>query len=333
MKLTDPAPPIPKPSAGSHEIMVPAEQAGIRFDHFLASRIPDSSRNTLIQSIRMGLFRVDGQEKKTSYRLKVGEKVQGSVFEAVSHKLVAQKVPFQVLFEDEHLMLISKPPGIVVHPANGNPDGTLVNGLLYHCQDIAGVGDVARPGIVHRLDKDTSGIMVVAKTINCHRLLVDAFKERTVDKEYLALVFGYLREANGRLVANINRHPVNRKKMAVCLEGRGRYAASSWKLIESYEEGCSLIKVKIETGRTHQIRVHMAHLGHPVAGDTLYGRARNTRSYSRQMLHAHRLRLTHPITGEELSFTAPVWPDFMEIIQSLRENGFESYLELNGLAG
>lgn len=328
MKATDTNTILSCDSTGSLEIMVLAEHAGTRFDHYLVSLIPGTSRSSIIQSIRLGLFRVDGQEKKTSYRLKAGETVRGSVLESVSQELLPQEVPFDILFEDEHLLLISKPPGIVVHPANGNPDGTLVNGLLHHCQNIADVGDAARPGIVHRLDKDTSGIMVVAKTIKCHRLLVEAFKERTVDKEYLALVFGYLREANGRLVANINRHPVNRKKMAVCLEGRGRYAASSWSLIESYEEGCSLIKVKIETGRTHQIRVHMSSLGHPVAGDSLYGRARNTRKYPRQMLHAHRLRLTHPITGGELSFTAPLWPDFMAIIESLRGNGFESYQAL-----
>lgn len=318
-------------SAELLEFLVPAEHAGIRFDHFLVSCIPGTSRSTLIQSIRKGLFVVDGKNKKVSYRLKVGECIQGRVFDKPCTDLVAQEIPFDILFEDDHLLIISKPPGIVVHPANGNPDGTLVNGLLHYYREIADVGDLARPGIVHRLDKDTSGIMVVAKSSQCHRLLVEAFKERSVEKEYLALVYGHLKELNGRMVANIARHPVNRKKMAVCVEGRGRYAATSWNVVESYGEGCSLLRVKIETGRTHQIRVHMASQGHPVAGDTLYGRARNTRKYPRQMLHAHRLRLKHPISGAELDFSAPLWTDFRKIILSLRENGFEPFSDVEGL--
>ena len=305
------------------EFQVSAEMAGSRYDHFLVQFVPNTSRNTLIQSIRLGLLCVDGKKKKSSYRLKSGETIKGSIFQPPPLKLIPQDISFKILFEDEDLLIISKPPGIVVHPANGNPDGTLVNGLLYHCKQIADVGDHIRPGIVHRLDKDTSGIMVVAKTTLCHRLLVDAFKERLVDKEYLALLFGVMQNKIGRIVAPINRHPVNRQKMSVCEEGRGRYAASSWQVIEEYAEGCSLVQIKIETGRTHQIRVHMASLGYPVAGDSLYGRARNTRYYPRQMLHAHRLSLTHPITGEDLSFTAPIWPDFLDILDQLRAQQHE----------
>ncbi len=309
---------IPVDSAETLELQVPAGLAGSRFDHFLVQTVPETSRSILVQSIRLGLLLVDGKKKKSSYRLKVGEQVRGTLFQVAPLTLIAQDVPFDILFEDDSLLIVSKPPGIVVHPANGNPDGTLVNGLLYHCKGISKVGDSVRPGIVHRLDKDTSGIMVVAKTARCHSLLVDAFKERQVDKEYLALVYGFMGQKSGRIVAPIGRHTGNRQKMAVCEEGRGRYAASSWEVIEEYSEGCSLLRVKIETGRTHQIRVHLASLGFPVAGDTLYGRARNTRIYSRQMLHAYSLRLLHPITEEELSFSAPLWQDFQEILDQLR---------------
>ena len=305
------------------EIRVSAELAGCRFDHFLVEYIPDTSRSTLVQSIRLGLLLVDGKKKKSSYKLKVGEQISGTVFRPESLTLAPQEVPFDILFEDRSLLIISKPPGIVVHPAAGNPDGTLVNGLLHHCQEIAEVGEHVRPGIVHRLDKDTSGIMVVAKTEECHRYLGDAFKDRTVEKEYLALVFGIMQKKVGRIVAPISRHPVQRQKMTVCAEGRGRYAASSWRVLEEYPEGCSLVRVKIETGRTHQIRAHMASLGHPVAGDTLYGRARNTREYPRQMLHAHRLSLVHPVSAESMSFTAPLWSDFQEIVDALRAKGYE----------
>ena len=311
------------------EYQVSEDSAGLRFDHFLVKNISETSRNNLIQSIRLGLLLVDGQKKKSSYRLKAGEIVSGTVFQTLPPDLVAQEVPFEILFEDDALLIISKPPGIVVHPGSGNLDGTLVNGLLHHCQEIAGVGDQIRPGIVHRLDKDTSGIMVVAKTDLSHRLLVDAFKERAVDKEYFALVFGHLEQKSGRIVAPISRHPFNRQKMAVCEEGRGRYAASKYQVVEEYGEGCSLVQVQIETGRTHQIRVHMAFLGHPVAGDTLYGRARNTRNYPRQMLHAHRLTLSHPITGETLTYSAPLWSDFQEILDQLRLQEYQELVSLS----
>jgi len=303
---------------GSITLSVSAKQVGIRLDHFLVQFIPDSSRSNLVQSIRLGLILVDGIKKKSSYRLKLGEQVSGTLFQPPPIELVAQKVHFDILFEDDFILILSKPPGIVVHPASGNPDGTLVNGLLYHCQGLTDVGDSVRPGIVHRLDKDTSGIMVVAKTSQCHRLLVEAFKERTVDKEYITIVFGIPEQKKGRIVKPIGRHPVHRQKMTVCEEGNGRYAVSNWHVLEEYKEGCSLLKVDIETGRTHQIRVHLASIGHPVAGDSLYGRARNTREFPRQMLHAHRLSFDHPITGEKLLFTAPLWADFQEIVNQLR---------------
>ncbi len=307
------------------DLQVLSSSAGNRLDHFLVQKVADTSRSTLAQSIRFGLILVDGKKKKSSYRLKSGERIRGTILQESMPQLVAQKVSFDILFEDDSLLVISKPPGIVVHPGAGNSDGTLVNGLVYYCRDIAGVGDQIRPGIVHRLDKDTSGIMVVAKTSRSHRLLVDAFKERAIHKEYLALVHGLFEKKSGRVVAPIGRHPVNRQKMAVCNGGKGRHAASSWQVLEEYSESCSLVKVQIETGRTHQIRVHLSSLGHPVAGDMLYGRARNTRLYPRQMLHAHRLDFVHPVSGDELNFSAPIWPDMNEIIEQLRLLEYTEY--------
>lgn len=310
------------------DLEVLAEHSGSRFDHFLVQFVPATSRNHLIQSIREGLLRVDGNTRKSSYRLKTGERVSGSLFAPPAPVLAPQKIFFEILYEDDSLLFVSKPPDLVVHPAQGNPDGTLVNGLLYHCQEIATVGDEVRPGIVHRLDKDTSGVMVVAKSDQAHRALSEAFKSRDVDKEYLCLVRGIFKEKQGRVVTHISRHPVKRQKMAVCDESRGRYSASSWEVLEEYGYDWSLLRVKIETGRTHQIRVHMSHLGHPVAGDTMYGRARQKMKFPRQMLHAHRLSLKHPVSGEMLSFTAPLWPDFQQKIEELRVAGYERFQEI-----
>jgi len=315
-------------SSAAVDLIVLQEHSGSRFDHFLVQFIPGTSRSQLVQSIREGLLRVDGEIKKSSYKLKSGERVSGSLFVAIAPSLHPQKISFEILYEDESLLFISKPPDLVVHPGQGNPDGTLVNGLLYHCQEIAKVGDNVRPGIVHRLDKDTSGVMVVAKSGSAHRILSEAFKAREMDKEYLCLVRGILKEKQGRVVSHIARHPVKRQKMAVCDESHGRYAASSWQVLEEYVSGWSLLRVKIETGRTHQIRVHMSYLGYPVAGDTMYGRARQKMKFPRQMLHAHCLKLTHPVSTKVLSFTAPLWPDFQQKIDELRNSGYETLQEI-----
>jgi 23S rRNA pseudouridine1911/1915/1917 synthase len=319
---TDDAPPA------TVDLTVLPEHSGSRFDHFLVQFVPATSRNHLVQSIREGLLRVDGKAKKSSYKLKAGERISGSLFVAPAPVLAPQKIFFEILHEDKSLLFLSKPPALVVHPAHGNPDRTLVNGLLYHCQEIATVGDEIRPGIVHRLDKDTSGIMVVAKTDQAHRILSEAFKSRELEKEYLCLVRGILKEKEGRVVTHIARHPVKRQKMAVCDESRGRYAASSWKVLEEYKNDWSLLRVKIETGRTHQIRVHMSFLGHPIAGDTMYGRARQKMKFPRQMLHAYRLSLIHPLSRKSLSLTAPLWPDFQQKVEELRAVGYERLQEI-----
>lgn len=301
-------------------IRIDEARSGTRLDHLLVQCIPATSRSRIISSIRSGLIRVDGELRKASYKLKTGEQVEGTLLLPLPLMVTPEKLEFPILFEDASLLVLSKPPGLVVHPGSGNSNGTLVNGLLHHCDAIAEVGDAVRPGIVHRLDKDTSGVMVVAKNEAVHRMLVEAFKAREVEKEYIALVHGIPARPEGRIVAAIGRHQANRQKMAV-QEITGKYAVSNWRVLESYGGRYSRVKVRIETGRTHQIRVHMAHVGHPVAGDTLYGPNRDNSAFPRQMLHAWRIAFVHPETGEKLQFQAPLWDDMAHICTELATEG------------
>lgn len=289
---------------------------GIRLDQFLSQIIPSASRALVASSIRKGFVFVDAVCRKGSYRLKAGEVVSGSIEIRQETDVQPERIDFQVLYEDEYLLLLVKPPGLVVHPGSGNHRGTLVNGLVHYCHSIAEVGDGLRPGIVHRLDKDTSGIMLVAKQDFVHRKLVDVFKNHQLDKEYLTLVHGVLKEKKGRVVAAIGRHPINRQKMAV-RPGDGRHAATTWEVLREFSGKFSLVKVAIETGRTHQIRVHMAHLGYPVAGDRVYGGHRDNTPFPRQLLHASRLVFRHPVTDQVLDYTAALWPDFIGVLRTL----------------
>lgn len=299
-------------------LKVPASAAGWRLDHFLVHHLNDVSRSQLTAAVKNGHVRVNGSVTKASKKLASNDLVCGRIEE--KHDLIAipQPVSFEVLYEDEFLLLIAKPPDLVVHPANGNPDNTLVNGLLFHCQHLAGVGDSLRPGIVHRLDKDTSGIMVVAKRADVHRILVEAFKQREIKKKYLAIVVGNLEKRSGRIVAPIGRHPVNRKKMAVLPES-GKFAATSWQLDRYIGDGYSFVSLGLETGRTHQIRVHLASIGHPVAGDHVYGSNTTNPLFPRQMLHASELDFIHPITRRRIACKAPLADD---IVNALRKLGY-----------
>ncbi len=296
-------------------VTIDALYAGLRLDQFVVHTLPHFSRATIIASIKNGLILVNGEKKKSSYRLKINEQIDGSVELKQEPDLLPQQVDFTILYEDELVIVISKPPGLVVHPAPGNPDKTLVNGLLYHYQALDIVGEPTRPGLVHRLDKDTSGIMVVAKTEIMHRTLVEDFKNHRVEKVYLALVHGIMAQKSGRIVENIGRHPVNRQKMAVRQVG-GKHAASKYQVLEEFDGRYSLLKIVIETGRTHQIRVHMSHLGHPVAGDTVYGPGRDNGQFPRQLLHAFKLTFNHPEFGI-VEKEAPLWQDISHILNKL----------------
>ncbi len=310
----------PSPPAEANDVpsfVIDSRQAGMRLDHFLVQAFRDYSRALLISAVRSGDIRVNGTVSKSSYKLKTQDKVTGRpTFRSAVLHVEAEEMQLEILCEDDFLLALSKPPGLVVHPGSGNSSGTLVSGLLHHCHGIARVGDTARPGIVHRLDKDTSGVMLIAKTEQVLRQLAADFKERRVKKEYLAIVHGTMPEKSGRIVAPIGRHPVNRQKMAVLAE-TGRHAATSWRVIGEAEDRYSLLAVVIETGRTHQIRVHMQHIGHPLAGDAVYGGGSRDHRFPRQMLHAARLGCIHPATGQQLDIVAPLWPDFLAVVQSL----------------
>ena len=292
----------------------------VRLDHFLVQAgLPDFSRSQITVSIKTGSIRVNGSIVKPGYRVKTGDIVTGVLHgrDTVSFP-ESQPVDFDILYEDSSIIVISKPPGLVVHPGSGNPQNTLVNGLLFYFRELADVGDPARPGIVHRLDKDTSGVMVIARSTLAHQRLVQAFKDRKTEKLYLALVHGTPLERSGRIVAPIGRHPVNRQKMAV-RERTGKYAVTNWNVHTLFDRH-SLLEVRIETGRTHQIRVHLSHMRYPVAGDQVYGGSRNNLPFARQMLHSWKLTLRHPDSGESMTFEAPLAPDFQQVLDLMEES-------------
>jgi len=293
----------------------------MRLDHYLVRHIPDQSRSGLGKSIRSGHILVNNNQVKPGYRLKIGDDIRVELSSPVESGLVARDIDFDVLFEDESLLVISKPPGLVVHPAAGHTVDTLANGLVYRYGELPGLEE-NRPGIVHRLDKDTSGIMLVARTKEVQRLLSEAFKNRKVHKVYHALLLRRPQKLEGRIVAPIGRHPVHRKKMAI-RTATGRYAVSRWQVLETFSNGMCLAEITIETGRTHQIRVHMSSMAAPVAGDTLYGGTMNAKtdvfSVRRQLLHASTISFVHPATGVEMLFTAPLWRDMEQVLDKLRK--------------
>jgi 23S rRNA pseudouridine1911/1915/1917 synthase len=283
-----------------------SELAGLRIDQFVVMRLPGLSRARIQALLKAGHITLNGAEAKASAKLRVGDRVRVTQPPAVSADVEAQDIPLEVLFEDNDVIVINKPAGLVVHPAAGNRDGTLVNALLHHCRDLSGLGGVERPGIVHRLDKNTTGCLVAAKNDMAHRSLIRQFVGRSVVKIYLALVSGRLSKPSGELIAPISRHPIDRKKMAVV--ERGRSARTSWRVLRQLPCG-SLLECALHTGRTHQIRVHLKHLGHPLLGDDVYGKRGD---FLRPMLHAWKLAFSHPRTGESLSFQSPIPPDFVQ---------------------
>jgi 23S rRNA pseudouridine1911/1915/1917 synthase len=302
-----------------------AASSGIRIDVFLAARLPDCSRSFASQLVTSGQFKINGKDGKPGYRLKPGDIVSGRMPEPTPSEFLPEPIPLQVLYEDSDIVVINKPPGLVVHPAPGHPAGTLVNALLHHCPDLGGIGAELRPGIVHRLDKDTSGTLVVAKNAVVMDHLAAQFKNRTVKKDYLALVYGEMPAGTGVIRMPIGRHPVDRKRMSTHSR-KGREAETGWAVVRRWR-GCTLLELRLKTGRTHQIRVHCAAIGRPIVGDPIYGRRRAAGdsgviqawfgAVRRQMLHAWRLEIVHPRSGEPMRFESPLPEDMQRLIAKL----------------
>jgi 23S rRNA pseudouridine1911/1915/1917 synthase len=291
---------------------------GGRLDQLLVALIVGTSRNRIQQLIRMGLVRVDGQVvTKTGSKLEGGETIQITIPAAEPTELIPESVPLDVIYEDSDMLVINKPAGIVVHPSAGHSTGTLVHAVLGYASDLRGVGGKQRPGVVHRLDKDTSGLIVFAKDDRTHRWLQEQFKDRSVHKTYLALTDGFPPTQKGRVEAAIGRDVKNRKRMAVVSEGRGRNAISSYVVQERFHEH-ALLEIEPLTGRTHQIRVHLAFLGCPVAGDRVYGRRKSLDLFPRQMLHAFSLEIFLPGSRQLQKFIAPLPEDFEQALSKLR---------------
>jgi len=296
-----------------HEYAARAEDAGERLDRFLA-RASGLSRARIQRLIDDGEVLVDGHPAKPSALVGAGQRVRLRIPPVLPTALRPEAIPLDILFEDEALVVLNKPAGLVVHPGAGCATGTLVHALLFHCPHLPGIGGVERPGIVHRLDRETSGVMVVAKTAAAHQALSRQFKERIVRKRYLALAHGRLEREVGRIEAPIGRRAADRKRMGVRRDG-GREARTAYRVLRRYAD-MTLVELSLETGRTHQIRVHLAHVGHPVVGDRVYGgrqerRAERGGAVERQMLHAWRLAFRHPESGAWLEFTAPPPADFL----------------------
>jgi len=307
----------PAKSSKHTQLIVPKSEAQVRLDRFLANNLPEYSRSRLQQLIRTGFVTLNDAATRARYLVRTGDKIQ--LTEPLLEKIDNQPepIPLEILFEDKDIIVINKPAGLVVHPSAGHRQHTLVNALLSHCAALSAIGGKERPGIVHRLDKETSGCLVVAKNDEAHRELSRQFAERMVEKIYLALVGGKLRKQAGTIEEKIGRHPFHRQRMSVA-SSRGRPAKTEYRVIRSRDQA-SLVECRLHSGRTHQIRVHLHHLGHPVLGDKVYA-ARSAKNFPRQMLHAWKLGFRHPKTGGWKSFEAPLPHDFATAIKVTIEN-------------
>ena len=308
-------------SSGSWQFTVSGTEG--RLDQFLAAQGLGLTRSRLHALIEEGQVRLNGSWVKPAQRLRAGDLVSLTVPPPRVLDLIPQDIPISLIYQDDQLIVLDKPAGLSVHPGPGHPDGTLVNALLARCPDIRGIGGAIRPGIVHRLDKDTSGLMVVAKTDLAHQSLSQQIKARQVTKGYLAVATGVLIPSQGTIEAPIGRDPRNRKRMAVVTGGRA--ARTHYRVMDSYSiesyVGCQMVELYLESGRTHQIRVHLAYLGHPLLGDRLYGRG--SRLVQRHFLHAHHLGFTHPRSGEPVEFRCGLPQDLQQAVQMLEQEGLE----------
>lgn len=297
-----------------------AEHAKERLDAYLAAAMEGVTRSAAQRLIEEGRVLVDGRPAAKSCKLTGRETVAITLPEPEAVEAVPQNIPLDIVYEDEDVIVVNKPVGLVVHPAPGHPDGTLVNALLYHCGDsLSGIGGQLRPGIVHRIDRDTSGLIIAAKNDAAHQALAAQLQDHTLARTYEAVVIGNLRQDSGTIDAPIGRHHTDRKKMTVTSQG-GRNAVTHWEVLERFQ-GYTYVRCRLETGRTHQIRVHMAHIGHPIYGDTVYGPSKPVPGMTGQCLHAVGLRFIHPRTGEPVELRCGLNEEFETLLRKLRSRG------------
>lgn len=293
------------------------EDSGIRVDRFLQARLPDHSRSAIQKWMEDGCVLVNGKSVAKNYKLSGACEILVRIPEPQELQVRAENIPLDIVYEDDDLLVVNKPKGMVVHPAPGNSDGTLVNALLYHCKgSLSGINGVIRPGIVHRIDKDTSGLLMVAKNDRAHLGLAEQIKEHSFDRVYETVVYGQFKEDSGTVNAPIGRHPVDRKRMAV-IASHSREAVTHFQVLERLN-GFTHLRVQLETGRTHQIRVHMAYIGHPVAGDPVYGPRKVISELHGQCLHAREIGFTHPVTGERMHFSSSLPDYFVRFLDQVR---------------
>lgn len=294
-----------------------AEESCKRLDLFLSGQTEEFTRSRFKKMIDDGQVTVNGKKAKAGTEIKIGDEIALEILDATPYDVKAENIPIDILYQDDDFAIVNKPQGMTVHIGNGNVEGTLVNALLFALDKLSGIGGVLRPGIVHRIDKDTSGLLVVAKNDRSHVALAKQIAEKTCHRIYYALLEGNLKTDSGRVVTDIGRHPTERTKMAVLPDGTGRIAVTDYEVLARFGVDYTLCKFILQTGRTHQIRVHAKYLGNPVVGDPTYGYKKQKFALNGQLLHAKELELTHPKTGERMTFSAPLPPYFSEILEKL----------------
>lgn len=300
--------------------MVPAEAQGVRIDKFLSEACDGLSRSYLQKLLKSELVEVDKRTVKNSYKLSAGERIEFEVPEAAEPEIKAEDIPLDIIYEDSDIILVNKPKGMVVHPAAGHYSQTLVNGLMYHCRNgLSGINGVLRPGIVHRIDMDTTGVLIVCKNDFAHNAIAEQLKVHSITRKYFAIVHGVIQEDEGTVDAPIGRYPVDRKKMSINRKN-GKEAVTHYRVLERFRQ-FTYVECQLETGRTHQIRVHMASIGHPLLGDSVYGPSKSPFKLQGQTLHAGVLGIVHPRTGNYMEFSAPLPEYFSELLDKLRKIG------------
>lgn len=290
-----------------------------RLDKFLTDKFSDMSRSFIQKQIKDGLIKVNDKSVKSSFKLQTGDNVYIEICKPKEIEIVPENIPLDIIYEDSDVILINKPKQMVVHPAPGHYSGTIVNALMYHCKDLSGINGELRPGIVHRIDQDTTGVIVVCKNDIAHRCIAKQLKEHSITRTYHAIVCGHLKESEGTIEGDIGRHPTDRKKMAVNVRN-GKHAVTHYRVLDTLNNKYTYIECNLETGRTHQIRVHMASIGHPILGDSVYGSSKCPFKLTGQTLHAKTLGFIHPSTGKYVEFDAKLPDYFEELLYKLKNN-------------